>query len=349
MQKTFVFALIVFLIILVSGCTESTEITKYSEKSIIDPEIKPTETQENQTQEKKEPEGPCDGFKCLDSEETCQDGFIATCKNKCFDGTCSSCIPSCEGHSVCNCDDGDACTTDTCKDDKCEYTQVSCSSSIEECWDGFIAECGNSCDTQTGCSSCTPSCEGHECEENWNCSSWSSCEASIQTRICTDLNSCGTILNKPPETQGCDGGHLLLSEVYYDTPGKDADEEWVEIHNPTSQDINLSGYSIKDNVGEWDFPGIVISSGGFVAVARNSTGFSNLFNCSPGLDGLTLSLSNSGDHLKLMKDVEEIDYVAWEGEWELEAKTGESLKRSPSDKDTDLPEDWVVEENPNPC
>jgi hypothetical protein len=42
-----------------------------------------------------------------------------------------------------------------------------------------------------------------ECMENWNCSDWSSCSNSQQTRTCTDLSSCGTIANKPVETQGC--------------------------------------------------------------------------------------------------------------------------------------------------
>lgn len=42
------------------------------------------------------------------------------------------------------------------------------------------------------------------CVENWNCVSWSGCtEQSIQTRTCTDTNSCGTNNNKPSTTQSC--------------------------------------------------------------------------------------------------------------------------------------------------
>ena len=42
------------------------------------------------------------------------------------------------------------------------------------------------------------------CEESWDCTAWSECSGlSLQTRICQDLNSCGTASNKPIETQNC--------------------------------------------------------------------------------------------------------------------------------------------------
>ncbi len=42
------------------------------------------------------------------------------------------------------------------------------------------------------------------CVENWNCGKWSSCSKQAnQTRICTDLNFCGTTKNKFPTTQNC--------------------------------------------------------------------------------------------------------------------------------------------------
>ena len=44
----------------------------------------------------------------------------------------------------------------------------------------------------------------NNCQENWECSSWDSCnEEGIQTRNCTDLNDCGIIDNKPSEQQNC--------------------------------------------------------------------------------------------------------------------------------------------------
>jgi len=41
------------------------------------------------------------------------------------------------------------------------------------------------------------------CTENWSCPDWSECVNNKQTRTCTDLNACGTTVNKPAETQDC--------------------------------------------------------------------------------------------------------------------------------------------------
>ncbi|MBW2984965.1 DNRLRE domain-containing protein, partial [Candidatus Woesearchaeota archaeon] len=41
------------------------------------------------------------------------------------------------------------------------------------------------------------------CAEYWLCSGWGECVNSKQARVCTDLNHCGTIENKPLETRNC--------------------------------------------------------------------------------------------------------------------------------------------------
>jgi len=41
------------------------------------------------------------------------------------------------------------------------------------------------------------------CVENWDCTDWSTCSGGIQTRTCIDLNSCGTNISKPAESQSC--------------------------------------------------------------------------------------------------------------------------------------------------
>ncbi len=44
----------------------------------------------------------------------------------------------------------------------------------------------------------------YTCAENWQCSGWDTCSSGMQTRTCTDLNSCGTAISKPAETQSCE-------------------------------------------------------------------------------------------------------------------------------------------------
>jgi len=42
-----------------------------------------------------------------------------------------------------------------------------------------------------------------QCTESWSCGAWSTCANSVQSRTCTDANSCGTTTNRPALTQGC--------------------------------------------------------------------------------------------------------------------------------------------------
>lgn len=42
------------------------------------------------------------------------------------------------------------------------------------------------------------------CEEDWNCTDWSDCVGGNKTRICIDLNNCGTEENKSDEENVCE-------------------------------------------------------------------------------------------------------------------------------------------------
>ena len=80
----------------------------------------------------------------------------------------------------------------------------------EYCGDGI-------CQANETCSTCPEDCgpcsTGGKtsgayippCAENWTCTEWSECSPDgNQTRNCTDLNECGTVQNKPNETQECE-------------------------------------------------------------------------------------------------------------------------------------------------
>lgn len=81
------------------------------------------------------------------------------------------------------------------------------------CGDGIVegSEDCNSCPADAG--SCAPPGGGGgggggspptvTCTENWVCTDWFLCSDGEQTRVCSDTNNCGTIDNKPVETQTC--------------------------------------------------------------------------------------------------------------------------------------------------
>lgn len=93
---------------------------------------------------------------------------------------------------------------------------------------------------------------------------------------------------------------IKISEVYYDTVGNDDVEEYVELYNPSSSVVDISGWTISDNAGTFTIPsGHSISASGTFTIARNAGGFNALFGKRPSLSGMTLSLSNSGDKITL--------------------------------------------------
>ncbi|RMG33884.1 MAG: hypothetical protein D6732_11180 [Methanobacteriota archaeon] len=139
--------------------------------------------------------------------------------------------------------------------------------------------------------------------------------------------------------------HIIISEVFYDTPGKDSVEEWIELYNPTGSSVDLTGWTISDNSRTYSIAsGTVIPAGGFLVIARSTSGFFALYGFNPDFGDLNLALGNSGDMLSL-KDASgiEIDFVAWENYvagWSISASTGQSLARIDLTVDTDGPSDW---------
>lgn len=158
-------------------------------------------------------------------------------------------------------------------------------------------------------------------------------------------------------TGGGSGGAIVFSEIFYDTPGTDSDEEWIEIYNGSSSSVDLGGYTITDNNGtgsSYTFPaGSDIAAGTYFTVAANSAGFTALYGFAADAYGGIPALNNSGDAL-LLKDGSgtQVDEVAWEGGassgvpagWGSgpSASTGESIYRVNVESDSDASSDWGV-------
>jgi len=170
------------------------------------------------------------------------------------------------------------------------------------------------------------------------------------------------INNGDPQTQASAPtvANVLFSEIFYDTPGTDGEEEWIELYNTTSQQINISGYTITDNNGTgavYTFPsGTTIDGETYFTVAKAAIGFQPLYNSDAHQYGNIPDLNNTGDALLLKDDIGSlVDEVAWEGGassgvpsgWGTgqSASTGESLFRTSLANDTDTDADWSIAAN----
>jgi hypothetical protein len=153
------------------------------------------------------------------------------------------------------------------------------------------------------------------------------------------LIGCFTI---PTVFSSTEGDNIIITEVLYDTPGTDADEEWIELFNPTKKDIDIANWTIEDNVDSFKILSGIVPSGGYFVIARLTLGFNALYGSNPDLEGLTLFLGNSGDKL-ILRDTENtgVDLVAWEEEvpgWTVNA-THTTIRRIGTE-DTDTVNDW---------
>ncbi len=179
---------------------------------------------------------------------------------------------------------------------------------------------------------------------------------------------------------GASSSTLLISEVFYDAPGTDEDEEWIEIYNPTASTIDLSAYKIGDEEeqgkgeGMYQFPPEAsIPPGGVIVIALKAAGFHALYGFNPDYEVTDtdpsvpdmikysawatgkIALSNSGDEVLILNGGDAIvDAMSYGTKTTFldpacpDVATGHSLERSPANADTDTAEDWIDQEFPDP-
>lgn len=169
-----------------------------------------------------------------------------------------------------------------------------------------------------------------------------------------------------PQTQSGSNEIVVISEVFYDTPGTDSVEEWIELYNNSATSVNVGGWTITDDNGfgsSYTIPAnTTIAAGGYITIAVNSTGFYNLYSYNANVVGAIPALNNTGDALILKDGSGNVkDFVAWEGGatngvptgWGSttapNAATGYTIVRSSVTTDTDTYSDWTTaSSNGNP-
>lgn len=164
-------------------------------------------------------------------------------------------------------------------------------------------------------------------------------------------------------------GHLLISEVLYDSPGLD-DAEFIELVNPTGSTIDLSSFSLSDAVNPTDFedlrrfpPGTTLVPRTALVVATTATGFFAKFGKNPDFEILNtdpavssliddpnwgstntyLQLGNAGDEVILRDPNNQVIDVVTYGSGSYPGVTAcplitllnASLERNPFWRDTD--------------
>lgn len=172
---------------------------------------------------------------------------------------------------------------------------------------------------------------------------------------------------------------LLITEIYADTPGDDAAEEWLELTYFGEAPLLLAGYKIGDEEstgggeGMMSFPeGAVIAPNEVIVIAQTAVGFRALFGQNPtyemresdpavpnmlplpSLATGEIGLANGGDEVLLLDANDEwLDAISYGDSTAVfapvrAAPRGQSLERTPSPCDSDSAADWRVQPIPTP-
>ena len=115
-------------------------------------------------------------------------------------------------------------------------------------------------------------------------------------------------------------GSIIINEVMYDPAGTELDGEWVELHNPGSTPVNVSGWTVSDQEGgvDYTFPIMEFPENGYALVhvgsGQNSTEFVN-GKAEFFMWRTTSLLSNAGDDILLSNSSgTTVDFMAY-GPW----------------------------------
>jgi hypothetical protein len=174
---------------------------------------------------------------------------------------------------------------------------------------------------------------------------------------------------------------LLLSEVHYYPSDDDPDDEWIEIYNPTSLNIDLTGYKVGDeetpggSEGMAQFPsGSWIQPGQVILVAKKAQTFLNNYDFLPDFELIgsmssvpdmtaylawssgPVALHSTSDEVILLDGFDHVvDAVAYGYSPYPDfqppvplVSPEQSMERYPANQDTDSRYDWIQQPLKNP-
>jgi len=114
---------------------------------------------------------------------------------------------------------------------------------------------------------------------------------------------------------------MVISEIMYDLEGSDGGREWVEIHNNSAGEVDISGWAFFENDVHHKLTSVMgdttLSSGGYAVIADNAGAFLQDW---PNFSGIlfdsSFSLKNSGETIALRDSSKvEIDAVTYSPDW----------------------------------
>ena len=106
---------------------------------------------------------------------------------------------------------------------------------------------------------------------------------------------------------------IVINEINYKSSDESDAGDWLELHNPSTMDIDLSNWIIKDDNDEHEFiiPNMTLTSGGFIVIVENQEKFTNLHSDVETIKNLDFGLGGN-DQVRIFNAADElIDSVSY--------------------------------------
>jgi hypothetical protein len=279
-----------------------------------------------------------------ESNETCTDNVCTCVPLTACPGTldCGDYSDGCGGTINC----GSCESNETCTDNVCACVPLTACPGTLDCGDysdgcGGTINCGT-CESNETCTdnvcACVPLAV---CPAGLNCGDYDNgCGGTINCGTCTDPLFCagGGVPNVCGLPQP-GAGQVIISEIMVDPTTAEPDNEWFELHNPSTAAFNLEGCVVADGAGSFTITGaLVIPSGGYLSLARSEDpGFT------PDYVYPTISLNNGGDSLTLTCSSTVVDAVVFTSGFPIDP--GKAMNLSPDSLDATANDDaanWCI-------
>jgi len=179
------------------------------------------------------------------------------------------------------------------------------------------------------------------------------------------------IINVTAEIQDGIADHLVINKVYYDVDcghGSEIYNEWVEIYNPTDESIDITGWTITDNISSSTIPvSNPVPAWGYAIITSEHSTWTK-WHIPSGVVKITIGasigngLDNDADMLMLIDGggniVDQMNWGVPDTGWvnynsdiwnpgAIDVAEGGILSRNPNGYDTDRASDWQEFDLPN--
>jgi hypothetical protein len=231
--------------------------------------------------------------------------------------------------------------------------QSTCTNGVQDCDEtaiDFGGSCGGTCSGSNGDQEgyCTLGCPCGEGEGD--CDSDSECEAGLACILNKGgdwgLDPLHDVCLAPYAVGELAAGDLVITEIMMNPNlAADASAEWFELHNNTTNTINLNGLYVRDNASVQVFTvttDLMVAPGEYVSFARTANVATN-GGFVPDYDYVnTFALNDSADSIILQAGVggTELDRIIYDTTWTRPVGRSIELSRDSIDLNNNDPTQW---------